>query len=459
MTDAGLVAGLHPPLGMPIAAERRPNPVTFDSRRVLRGLYIGRLVLAAAVFLAVVGSGWHSEDQGPLIISLALVSALAFTAASFIWTDLRQREAGQTFRYVQVMFDMILVTAAVHVTWSGGQSQLAPVYILVIAVSALLVSPPGVPLVASFGMVLYFADAMLLHGGEPDTGLLIQLVVFTVVAVTSGFIAAKLRAASTASEELAAELAEFRLKETDMRRLLVRAERLEGVAELSASLAHEIKNPLASIRSAAEQLSRMPRVSDDERILSNLVQRESDRVSRVLTEFLDFARARMTHVEELNIADIARNASKLAAAQPGIAPGVKIVELFPSSPMMIEGDEDLVHRAVFNLVLNAVQASPPNGEVRVEGGELQSHQLPSGHAEFASGAYAILVIDKGVGIAPQIRDRLFDPFVTTKSGGSGLGLSIVQRAVQAHGGIVTVSAPEEETRFTIVLPKSKSAPS
>ena len=459
MTDAGLVAGLHPPLGMPMAAEQRPRLVTFDSRRVLRGLYIGRLVLAASVFLAVVGSGWHAEDQGPLIISLALVSGLAFTAASFIWTDLRQHEAGQTFRYVQVMFDMILVTAAVHVTWSGGQSQLAPVYILVIAVSALLVTPPGVPLVASFGMVLYFADAMLLHGGEPDTGLLIQLVVFTVVAVTSGVIAAKLRAASTASEELAAELAEFRLKETDMRRLLVRAERLEGVAELSASLAHEIKNPLASIRSAAEQLSRMPRVSDDERILSNLVQRESDRVARVLTEFLDFARARMTHVEELNVTDIALNATKLAAAQPGIAPGVKIVELFPSSPMIMEGDEDLVHRAVFNLVLNAVQASPPNGEVRVEGGELQSHQLPSGHAEFASGAYAILVIDKGVGVAPQIRDRLFDPFVTTKPGGSGLGLSIVQRAVQAHGGIVTVSPPEEETRFTIVLPKSRSAPS
>ena len=71
MTDAGLVAGLHPPLGMPMAAEHRPRVVTFDSRRVLRGLYIGRLVLAATVFLAVVGSGWHAEDQGPLIPLMA----------------------------------------------------------------------------------------------------------------------------------------------------------------------------------------------------------------------------------------------------------------------------------------------------------------------------------------------------------------------------------------------------
>ena len=461
MTDSGLVAAIPTPVSgrRAIVAELRLRAGTIDSKRVLRGLYFGRMALAASVFIGVVGSGWHVESQAPLIASLALVTALAFTAASFIWTDLTQHEAGMSFRYLQMMFDMVLVTAAVHVTWAGDQSQLAPIYILIIAVSALLVPASGVPLVASFGMVLYFADAMLLHGGEPDTGLLIQLVVFTVVAVTSGVIAAKLRAASRASEELAAELAEFRLKETDMRRLIVRAERLEGVAEMSASLAHEIKNPLASIRSAVEQLSRLPRASDDEKILSKLVQRESDRLARVLTEFLDFARAGVTHVEQLNLNDIAQNASRLAGSQPGIAPGVKIVDLFPSAPMVIEGDEDLIHRAVFNLVLNAVQASPPNGEVRVEGGELQPHQLPPGHAEFAEGAFAILVIDKGVGVAPQIRDRLFDPFVTTKPGGSGLGLSIVQRAVQAHGGLVTVSPPDEETRFTIVLPKSRQVSS
>jgi two-component system sensor histidine kinase PilS (NtrC family) len=310
-----------------------------------------------------------------------------------------------------------------------------------------------VPLIASLGIVLYFADAMLAHEAEPSVGLLIQLLIFAAVALTCAVIAGRLRAAGTESEALAQELAEFRLRESDMRRLLVRAERLEGVAEMSASLAHEIKNPLASIRSAVEQLSRMPRASEDEKILSGLVQRESDRIARVLSEFLDFARTGMTHVHELNLTDIARNAARLASSQPDIAPGVKVLDFFPSAPMMIEGDEDLMHRAIYNLLLNAVQASPPNGEVRIEGGELQSHQLPAGHEEFARGAYAILVVDRGAGIAPQIRDRLFDPFVTTKSGGSGLGLSIVQRAVQAHGGLITVSAPGEETRFTLVIPK------
>lgn len=390
-----------------------------------------------------------------MIVSLAVVGALGFTAASFIWTDLTGHEPGPQFIYLQVAFDMLLVTAAVHVTWSEGQSQLAPLYILVIAVSALLVVPSGVPLVASLGMVLYFADAMLLHGGQADTGLLLQLGVFTMVALTSGVIAARLRAAGTASEQLAEELAAFRLREADVRKLLVRAERLEGIAELSASLAHEIKNPLASIRSAVEQLSRMPRASDDEKILSALVQRESDRLSRVLSEFLDFARTGMTRVETLDLGAIAKNAARLASSQPGIADGVKIIDKFPSSPMTFEGDEDLMHRAFFNLLLNAVQASPPNRDVLLEGGELQPHQLPGGHPEFAGGAYGILVTDQGPGIAPQIRDRLFDPFVTTKPGGSGLGLSIVQRAAEAHGGIVMVSALGEETRFTLVLPKSR----
>jgi signal transduction histidine kinase len=438
-----------------IEIEDRFNPPTVNPRRILRGLYAGRLLLGAALFAAVVGFGLTTDSSATLVVSFGLIGAVAFTVGSFVWSDLTNHPPGASFLYLQVAFDMLLVTAAVHVTWSDGQSQLAPLYILVIALSALLVPPSGVPLIASLGMVLYFADAMLAHGGVADTGLLIQLVVFSIVALTSGVIAARLRAAGAASEELAAELAAFRLRETDMRQLVIRAERLEGIAEMSASLAHEIKNPLASIRSAVEQLSRMPRASDDEKILSGLVQRESDRLSRVLTEFLDFTRTAMTHVEPIDIAAIARNAARLVSSQPGIADGVRIVDKFPAAPMMIEGDEDLIHRAIFNLVLNAVQASPPNGEVFVEGGELQPHQLPDGQAEFAGGAFGVLVTDQGPGIAPEIRDRLFDPFVTTKSGGSGLGLSIVQRAVQAHGGIITVSAPGEETRFTIVLPKSR----
>ena len=101
-----------------------------------------------------------------------------------------------------------------------------------------------------------------------------------------------------------------------LKELRLRAERLEGVAELSASLAHEIKNPLASIRSAVEQLARAPQTTEDSRTLSALIIRESDRLSRLLSEFLDFARTRVTRIAEVELGDLVKGAVKLAATHP-----------------------------------------------------------------------------------------------------------------------------------------------
>ena len=442
-----------PTKGGDIQPAVRPQAKVPSQFRTLRWVYLGRLILASAIFFAAVSVWLNAASSDTLIASLAFVGSVGFTAFSYLWTGPWRRPATANFLYLQSVFDLLLVTAAVHVTWDGSQSEFAPLYILVIAVSSLLVPASGVPLTAALAIVLYVGDAIFGHDITPEPSLYFQLGVFAVVALTSGIIAARLRAAGTQTEELAAELAAFRLRESDMRMLELRSQRLEGIAEMSASLAHEIRNPLASIRSAVEQLSRIPRASEDEQLLSTLVQRESDRLSRLLGEFLDFARTSATRRVPVNLTEVARNAARLAAEHPGRAPGVRVVDLFPSSPLMIDGDEDLLHRAIYNLLLNAVQASPPNGEVRVEGGELAPRQLPEGRPEFERGAFAVLVIDRGAGVPPQIRDRLFDPFVTTKPGGSGLGLSIVQRAAEAHGGLVTVSAPGEETRFTLVLPK------
>lgn len=240
--------------------------------------------------------------------------------------------------------------------------------------------------------------------------------------------------------------------------LRLRAERLEGVAELSAALAHEIKNPLASIRSAIEQMSRLPRVSADERTLSQLVMRESDRLARLLTEFLDFARVRVVRREAVDMGAIIRGAATLASSHPDRRDGVRVTCFVrEDARLTVQGDEDLLHRAIFNLTLNAVQASPVGGEVRVEAAPTKDDEHAGLGPLFDAGGVTVRVSDDGPGIPPDIRDRLFDPFFTTKPGGSGLGLAVVHRAIEAHRGLVFFDSVGRGTLFTVLLPRGRPA--
>ncbi len=234
-----------------------------------------------------------------------------------------------------------------------------------------------------------------------------------------------------------------------LQELHLRAERLEAVAELSASLAHEIRNPLASIRSSVEQLSRSPRANDDERFLAHLIVRESDRLSRLLSEFLDFSRVRVTRSAAMDLQAVARGALRLVQEHPDCDEGA-VLEV-TGDPVEVEGDEDLLHRVVSNLALNAVQAAKGPVHVTVTTGLAAPGELPSGAA--IDRAAKLVVTDDGPGIPEEVRPRLFEPFVSGREGGSGLGLSIVQRAVEAHRGLVFVdSTLGVGTTFTIYLP-------
>ncbi|HVE77914.1 MAG TPA: ATP-binding protein [Gemmatimonadaceae bacterium] len=546
-----------------------PSPVILtaylDPRRIVRWLYVGRLSLAAAIFLAALFVWEKASSSDTRVAAIAFAATAAFTAAAVWWTELQRGRLTRTFLYLQIIFDLGLVTATVHVT-GGGESQFSALYILVIATASLLLPIGGGLLVAMLGNVLYFADAILGRVTVLDLRLWAQLGVFALVAAASGYLGARLQEMRHRKEELQAQLAMVQLEARDILRnirsgiitvdagghllyanpaastllghtldanlgrpvldllrevapelaralertvhdgvrvnrgealvtagerrfpigvtttcmdedaarpttataifqdisdqkrietLRLRAERLEGVAELSASLAHEIKNPLASIRSAVEQLSRLPHVADDERTLTGLVIRESDRLSRLLTEFLDFARVRVTRIERVDVGAVARGAANLAGAHPDRQEGVHVTCTAPEQPLIVEADEDLLHRAVFNLTLNAVQATRASGHVRVEVGPAHPDALPAGVA-FDGGAVAVRVTDDGPGIDPTVRERLFDPFITTKPGGSGLGLPVVQRAVEAHRGIVLVDSGPRGTRFTVFLPRTQS---
>jgi len=445
------------PLSVAVYPSSSPAVLRLTARRILTRVYLGRFAVSAAIFVAAVLSWQRTSRANTLMASLAFVAVLVFTAASALYTDVRRGPVSDWLVYSQVLFDVMLVTVVTHVTWDGTSSQFAPLYILVIAVAALLLPARSVLLVAALGIAMYVAEAVAVRNLVVDPPLVYQLVVFASVALGCGVIAMKLRDQTVGQDALAEELTRFRLRQNDVERVHLRAERLEAVAEPSASMAREIKNPLASIRSAVEQLAASPRATDDERTLATLIQRESDRLSRLLAGFLDFARVDVPRMRQLDISAVARNAGELVRSHPDTPAGVRIEYEFPRMPLTVSGDEDMLHGAFFNLVLNAVQASPPDGVIRIQATTLQAHQLSSDVTGFEHGAIAVQVIDQGHGIPEEIRQRLFDPFFTTKRGGSGLGLAVVHRSVEMHSGVVVVDSNTDGTargsRFTLLFPR------
>lgn len=240
--------------------------------------------------------------------------------------------------------------------------------------------------------------------------------------------------------------------------LHLRASRLGVVAELSASLAHEIKNPLASIRSAVEQIADPESDPKDRESLSNLVVRETDRLSRLLGEFNDFARVDVAERKPIELDRVIREAVAVVAQQPEAHDRATFDIQLDSGVDDLWGDPDLVHRTLTNLLLNAVQVSDPEGTVtvRVIVDALSSAATPSGLA--GGTPVRIRVVDDGPGIDPADAARVFDPFYTRRQGGSGMGLAIAHRAVQAHGGALLVSStPGEGATFAIILPRRNAS--
>ncbi|HLA14200.1 MAG TPA: hypothetical protein VJZ25_04180, partial [Gemmatimonadaceae bacterium] len=198
----------------PVPALRQPLAAPIGGQsRVLRVLYLGRFSVATAIFIAAIVVWRAADATATLIATLAFVFTLVFTGVSLFRSERGETPPDQTFFYVQTLFDLMLVTVVVYLTQTGAPSQLAPLYILVIAVSALLLPPSGVLLVAALGNVLYFAVTILGNVAVFDLSVLVQLTIFGAVALGCGYIGARLRAANAGREEMVAELAAFRLRE------------------------------------------------------------------------------------------------------------------------------------------------------------------------------------------------------------------------------------------------------
>ncbi|MBW8746854.1 MAG: sensor histidine kinase [Acidobacteria bacterium] len=204
---------------------------------------------------------------------------------------------------------------------------------------------------------------------------------------------------------------------------LRKSERLSAAGQLSASLAHEIRNPLASISGAAGILARGQASAEARAECLEILTKESQRLNKLLTNFLDFARPRLPRMQWMEPAEMVSSVATLAQ-HAASRQNVTLEVMHDSALPPVECDPEQIKQLLLNLVLNAIQATEGEGAVTLS-------------SFVHEGNLCIEVRDQGKGISPEVRARIFEPFFTTRENGTGLGLAIAANIAGQHGGTLT----------------------
>ncbi|ADG10453.1 PAS domain-containing protein [Caulobacter segnis] len=228
---------------------------------------------------------------------------------------------------------------------------------------------------------------------------------------------------------------------------------LRSVVGLGKMLAHEIKNPLAGIRGAAQLLKTGASAVDQP--LAQLIVDETDRIRRLVDRMEAFSDNAPTPREPVNIHQVLDRVRALVAN--GVADGLQLKESYDPSLPPVWGDEDHLIQVFLNLTKNAAEAAHMRGDGR---GAISIHtawrpgvRVRGADGKTSSGApIEVRVVDNGPGVPTTLRDHLFQPFVTTKANGTGLGLALVTKLVTAHGGLIDFESEPGRTVFRVLLP-------
>lgn len=225
-----------------------------------------------------------------------------------------------------------------------------------------------------------------------------------------------------------------------MEESLERSRRHAALGRMAAGIAHEIRNPLGTLRGFAQYFARLGEKDPRAEEYAELMVGEVDRLNRTISALLQFARPREPEPEEIDLGDLLRRTARLL--QDDLAARELSFKLdTPVDTVHFTADSDLLTQVLINLLQNARAATEPGGEVCLEASEQDAE-------------IRFRVADSGKGMTPEEQARMFDPFFTTRKTGTGLGLAMVQQIVEQHGGRIEVeSAPEQGTTVTVILPQ------
>ena len=345
---------------------------------------------------------------GFLFLGIALVTAAHYLTppSLFLWHNIFQR-----------LYYLPIVFAAVSFGWPGGLAA------------------------AACSALCYIPHILMVWHAMPDysANQYAEIVVFFLVGGVTGVLASRERKRREELQHTAEQLSTVYRELQDSFEQLKRADRLSAIGQLSAGLAHEIRNPLASIEGAIDILERDPSSEEKRQEFFGIMKKECQRLKRLLTNLLDFAKPRLPRIQSVGINQVVASVASLAGPVAERC-GITVHTAIPADLPAVECDPEQLQQVILNLALNAVQAMSEGGRVTLAAWKQDSQIV-------------VQVKDEGRGIPPEDLDKVFDPFYTTKERGTGLGLSVAHQIVNQHGGAITVEANSDRgMTFAVHLP-------
>jgi two-component system, NtrC family, sensor histidine kinase HydH len=358
--------------------------------------------------------------------------------------------AGKPGPALAVMIKITLATVLINHTGEGAaiNSDYYPIYYLPVMTAAMYFGPLGTLLWTLAASATYSSYLIQAHKNFTITAdsisqLMMRVLFFFFVAMTvNRFVMQyrlQVRRYQAVSETLSEANRRLKLAQEEARR----AERLAALGQLSAGLAHEIRNPLGVIKGSAELLNQKLAGADPmAKELAGYIYTEVNRVSALVSRFLDFARPSHLDLGAADLAQVVERCLKTVSEQ-GACSRVTVRREFASGLPQVMLDQDLCDQVFTNLLLNACDAMGENG------GELKVRVRRSTDDD----GVVVEIEDSGPGVPPELKEQIFNPFVTTKKTGVGLGLAIVSKIVDAHGGSVKlISEPHHGACFRVTFP-------
>jgi len=346
-----------------------------------------------------------------------------------------------------VWITLELIFAYLLIGYDGGLvSNFYPILLLPIISAATYLGVVGTLLFTLLSCGSYLSFVLLIDFNQwiiDPEGIRVLIMRLTFLAIAGNLVnvlAQELRVQSSKYQKVAEELAEANRNLREAEAAVRRSERLAALGQLSAGLAHELRNPLGTMRASAEMLTKYV-AADNElaREMAGFIACEVDRTNSLVTRFLEFARPLKLKPAVVDITEVLDRAVALVERD---APRYHVTFYKNYSPDLAPFplDAELMERVFYNLLLNAAQASAEEGAITVK-------------TRAVDGTAEVAVIDRGPGVDPKIMEQIFNPFFTTKPDGVGLGLAIVSKIVDEHGGRITVeSEPAKGTVFRVYLP-------